>query len=215
MSQSSQSSQTAQLIQRAAAGDEEARQELLSRHQERLKATIRLRLHHRLRGRLDPSDVLQEAYLEVVKRLDECLRDPPRSFFLWIRKVTLTKLAEIHRRRLDVQARDVDREASIVGLGEPAANSASLAAQLLGRFSSPSQAAMKAELRIQLQQALDSMDGIDREVISLRHFEQLDSEETATVLGMSKSGASSRYVRAMKRLHTALSQIPGLGESSV
>ena len=128
----------------------------------------------------------------------------PSHFFLWLRKVTVTKLVEIHRRHLDVQARDVSREVSIVGLGEPAADSVSLAAQLLGRITSPSQAAIKAEERFHLQQVLESLDPVDREVIALRHFEQLDNAETAAVLGLSKSGASSRYVRAMRRLHTAL-----------
>jgi len=195
---------TKELLQRAAEGNDSARQELLLQHADRLKAMIRLRLNHRLRGRLDPSDVLQEAFLDVTKRLDECLQDPPESFFLWLRKVTVTKLAEIHRHHLDVQARDADREISILGLGEPAADSVSLAAHLLGRVTSPSQAAIKAEERFKLQQLLDSLDPVDREVIALRHFEQLDSAETAAVLGLSKSGASSRYIRAMRRLHTVM-----------
>ena len=194
-----------ELLRRAVGGDGVARQELFSRHEERLKAMIRLRLHRGLRGRLDASDVLQEAFLDVVKKLDECLQAPPQSFYLWLRKVTVTKLAEIHRHHLDVQARNVAREVTIVGLGEPAADSVSLAAQLLGQITSPSQAAVKAEERLHLQQVLESLDPVDREVIALRHFEQLNSEETAAVLGLSKSGASSRYIRAMRRLHAELS----------
>ena len=195
-----------ELLRRAAEGDESAREALFMQHSDRLKAMIRLRMHRRLRGRLDPSDVLQEAFLEVAKRLDECLQDPPDSFFLWLRKVAVTKLAEIHRHHLDVQARDAEREISILGLGEPAADSVSLAAHLLGRITSPSQAAIKAEERFNLQQVLDSLDPIDREVIALRHFEQLDSQETAAVLGLSKSGASSRYIRAMRRLHSVMAE---------
>jgi len=193
-----------ELLHRAIDGDDSARQELFSHHEDRLKAMLRLRLHRGLRGRVDPSDVLQDAFLDVVKQLDECLKHPPRSFFLWLRKIVITKLAEVHRHHLDVQGRDVGREVSIVGLGEPAADSASLAAQLLGQITSPSQAAIKAEQRLELQQVLDGLDPVDREVIALRHFEQLDSEEAAAVLGLSKSGASSRYVRAMRRLHAVL-----------
>lgn len=195
---------TERLLRRAAGGDVSAQHALFAQHQGRLKALVQLRLHRRLRGRLDPSDVLQEAYLDVVRQLDSCLENPPESFFLWLRKVVVTTLAEIHRRHLDVKARDVDREVSIVGAGEPAADSVSLAAQLLGRITSPSQAAIRAEERFRLQQVLDSLDPVDREVIALRHFEQLDSQETAAVLGLSKSGASSRYVRAMRRLHAVL-----------
>ena len=206
-----------QFLKLARDGDDSARQALFAQHADRLKAMIRLRLHRGLRGRLDPSDVLQEAFLEVAKRLDECLQEPPESFFLWLRKVTVTKLAEIHRHHLDVQGRAVEREVSIVGMAEPAANSAVLAAQLLGKLTSPSQAAVKAEERFRLQQILDSLAPVDREVIALRHFEQLDSRETAAVLGLSKSGASSRYVRAMRRLHAALvgsTQKGGHGMSS-
>ncbi len=164
---------------------------------------------------MDPSDVLQEAFLEAIKRLDECLQDPPQSFFLWIRKVAVTKLAEIHRHHLDVQAHDAHREVSIVGQAEPAADSASLAAQLLGQITSPSQAAIRAEERCQLQQVLDALDPVDREVIALRHFEQLDSEETAAVLGLSKSGASSRYIRAMRRLHAVMADSSNPSDSSI
>ena len=95
----------------------------------------------------------------------------------------------------------------------PPADSVSLAAQLLGQFTSPSHAAIKAEMRQRLQGILDTMEPVDREVIALRHFEQLTSEETAVVLGMSKSGASSRYIRAMKRLKERLSEFQEYFES--
>lgn len=201
-----QSSDNDSLLIRAANGDSIALERLFTQYAARLKSMIQLRLHHRLRGRLDPSDVLQEAYLEVTKQLDDWLRDPPESIYLWLRKVALNKLSEIHRSHLDVQARDVTREVSILGLGGPAADSVTLAVHLLAGIASPSQAAIKAEERFKLQQVLDSLDPLDREVIALRHFEHLNSKETAAVLGLSKSGASSRYIRAMRRLHAVLAE---------
>ena len=93
--------------------------------------------------------------------------------------------------------------------GLPMADSVSLAAHLLGTLTTPSQAAVKAETRLLVQEALNSMDPIDREVLALKHFEQLSTSEIAEVLGLSKAGAGSRYLRAIKRLREILSQIPG------
>src|SRR5262245_58065801 len=118
------------------------------------------------------------------------------------------KLAELHRRHLGTQMRAADREVSIYSGALPEANSVSLAAHLLGQLTSPSQAAIKAEMRLRLQEALDNMDPLDREVIALRHFEQLSGEETAAALGLSKTEASSRYLRAISRLRKSLSQFP-------
>jgi RNA polymerase sigma-70 factor (ECF subfamily) len=150
--------------------------------------------------------VLQEAYIEIARKLPEYVEHQEAPFFLWLRSMAGLKLAEVHRRHLGTQMRDADRDVSIYRGALPAANSVSLAAHLLGTMTSPSQAAIKAEMRVKLQEALDGMDPIDREVI----FEQLNSDETAEVLGLSKSGASSRYVRAIKRLKQMLEEFPGL-----
>jgi RNA polymerase sigma-70 factor (ECF subfamily) len=200
------------LVRRAAAGEQDALRQLFSMHGDRLKRMVRLRLNRRLQGRLDSSDVLQEAYLEVSQKLGDYARNPEAPFFLWLRAMTGMKLAEVHRRYLGTQMRDADRDVSIYRGALPAADSVSLAAHLLGTLTSPSQAAIKAEMRVRLQEALDAMDPLDREVIALRHFEQLDSAETAHVLGLSKSGASSRYIRAMKRLKEMLKDFEHLME---
>ena len=205
-------SEVTDLLQRAAAGDDRAQQELFSRYRERLKRMVHLRLSRRLQGRVDDSDVLQEAYLEVSQKLKEYVQAPVLPFFLWLRHMTGLKLAEVHRRHLGAQMRDADREVSLHRGGLPEADSVSLAAQLLGKLTTPSQAAIKAELRLQVQEALNGMDPIDREVLALKHFEQLSTSEIAEVLGMSKAGAGSRYLRAIKRLREILSRIPGFGE---
>jgi RNA polymerase sigma-70 factor (ECF subfamily) len=107
---------------------------------------------------------------------------------------------------LGTHKRDAKRDVSIYRGALPEVNSASMAAQLLGQLTTPSQIAVKTEMRLRLQQVLDSMAEVDREIIALRHFEQLNSQEVADVLQMSKSGASSRYIRAMKRLKEELSE---------
>jgi RNA polymerase sigma-70 factor (ECF subfamily) len=198
------------LLGLAAAGDQAALEELFSRYRKRLKRMVRLRLSRHLQGRLDDSDVLQEAYLEASKRLPDYLRDRPLPFFLWLRHITGQKLIDVHRRHLGAKMRDVGCEVSLHRGAMPAASSASLAAQLLGRLTSPSQAAVKAETRIRVQEALNGMDPLDREVLALRHFEQLSNAEVAQTLGINESTASSRYLRALKRLKDDLGNVPGL-----
>jgi RNA polymerase sigma-70 factor (ECF subfamily) len=192
------------LIRRAGLGDPEGLEGLLERYRARLRRMIKLRLDRRLQGRIDPSDVIQEAYLEVSRRLAEYLRDPAMPFFLWLRLVTGQKLALVHRQHLGVQARDAGREVSLYRGALPEATSAALAAQLIGRHTSPSQAAAKAELKIRLQEALNSMEDLDREVLAMRHFEQLTNAETARVLGISEPAACNRYIRALERLKKIL-----------
>jgi RNA polymerase sigma-70 factor (ECF subfamily) len=195
----------ADLLRRAAAGDERAVGDLFARHRDRLRAMVRLRLNRRLHGRVDPSDVLQEAYLEVGKHFADYARDPKLPFFLWLRYITGQKLIAAHRRHLGAQARDAGREVSLYRGALPQASSASLAAQLMGRFTSPSRAAARAELQVRVQEALNGMDPLDREVLALRHFEMLTNAETAAVLGVKKSTASNRYVRALERMKDLLS----------
>lgn len=200
------------LLQRAANGDPQAVQDLFARHRDRLKRMVHLRLSRRLQGRVDDSDVVQEAFLSISGRLHEYTADPKLPFYLWLRHMTGLKLAEIHRRHLGTQLRDADCEVTLHRGGLPEADSMSLAAHLLGHLTTPSQAAIKAETRLIVQDALNNMDPTDREVLALKHFEQLSISEIAEVLGMSKAGAGSRYLRAIKRLKEILSQIPGFME---
>src|SRR5580704_17957762 len=204
-----ESSEISDLLPRAAGGDQEALRALFSRYRDRLKRMVHLRLSRRLSGRVDDSDIIQESFLDIARQLPEYVKQPGLPFFLWLRHMTGLKLAEVHRRHLCTQLRDADREVSLHRGGLPEADSVSLAAQLLGQLTTPSQAAIKAETRLIVQEALNSMDPIDREVLALKHFEQLSMSEIAQVLGMSKAGAGSRYLRAIKRLREILAQIPG------
>ncbi len=196
-------------LRRAATGDEDALRAVFGGHRDRLKRMVHLRLSRRLSGRVDDSDVLQEAFAEIARKLPEYVRGPRLPLFLWMRHLTGLKLAEVHRRHLGTQLRDADREVTLHRGGLPLADSVSLAAQMLGTLTTPSQAAIKAETRLLVQAALNGMDAIDREVLALKHFEQLSTTEIAEVLGLSKAGAGSRYLRAIKRLRAILEQIPG------
>jgi RNA polymerase sigma-70 factor (ECF subfamily) len=206
------SADTNDLLQAVAAGDSARWGELLTRHQDRLKRMVALRLDQRVQSRIDASDVVQEAYLEASVRLPEYLKRPNMPFFLWLRFLTGQKLQELHRRHLGVKMRDANREVSLYRGGLPEATSAALAAQLLGHLTQPSQAAMRAEMKLQLQEALNRMDELDREVLVLRHFEQLSNAEAARVLDIQAAAASKRYMRALRRLKEILSGLPGVQE---
>jgi RNA polymerase sigma-70 factor, ECF subfamily len=183
---------------------------LLERHRGRLRKLVALRLDPRLQGRVDPSDVIQEAYLDAARRLPEYEREPERMpFYLWLRFLVGQRILELHRRHLGAQARNVGREISLYRGPMPEASSAAIAAQLIGRQTSPSQAAVRAERKLRLQEALNQMDPIDREVLVLRHYEQLTNGEAALVLGLDKSAASKRYARALIRLKDLLATKPG------
>jgi RNA polymerase sigma-70 factor, ECF subfamily len=202
-------SEVSEVLRRAALGNEEALRGLLALYHDRLKRMVHLRLSRRLAGRVDDSDVLQEAFVDVARKLPEYVQEPKLPLFLWMRHLTALKLTEVHRRHLGTQLRDADREVTLHRGGLPLADSVSLAAQLLGTLTTPSQALIKAETRMLVQEALNGMDPIDREVLALKHFEQLSTTEIAEVLGLSKAGAGSRYLRALKRLRAILEQIPG------
>jgi RNA polymerase sigma-70 factor, ECF subfamily len=206
---SDEANDTQDLLRRVRDGDQQAMAELFGRHRERLRRMVRLRLDRRLQGRVDPSDVLQEAYLDVSRRAAEYAANPVMPLYLWLRFLTGQKLLALHRHHLGAQMRDAGCEVSLHRGAIPQASSASLAAQLLGRLTSPTQAAIRAEMQLRLQEILNTLDPIDREVLVLRHFEELSNNETAEVLGIQKSAASNRYVRALKRLKDILSSIPG------
>jgi RNA polymerase sigma-70 factor (ECF subfamily) len=201
-----------ELLRRAGEGDLQALGEVFCRYRSRLRRMVRLRLDRRLLGRLDPSDVLQDTYLEFARSLADYLRNPEVPVFVWLRFLTGRKLQALHRHHLGTHMRDAGREVALHHGALPQASSESLAAQLLGRLTTPSQAAVRAELQVRVQEALDSMDAIDREVLALRHFEQLSNAETAQVLGLSEAAASNRFVRALGRLKSILASVPRDGQ---
>jgi len=203
------SSETNQLLEQAAQGDPQGLGTLLARHGDRLRRMVALRLDRRLQGRIDPSDVIQEAYLEASVRLAEYLRNPSMPFFLWLRFLTGQKLVTLHRHHLGVQMRGAGQEVALCREPLPEASSAALAAQLLGHDTRASEAAIRAELKIRVQDALNSMDPLDREVLALRHFEQLSRAEIAQVLVISEAAAGKRYIRALERLKGVLGRSPG------
>jgi RNA polymerase sigma-70 factor (ECF subfamily) len=184
------------------AGRPEALGMLFEQHRDRLWRMLHLRLDARLTGRLSPDDVLQEAFLEVARRIGEYLADASVPFYVWLRFLTLQRLAQLQRTHLGAARRDAGREQSLHAVASPSADS--MAGQLVGHLTSPSQAAIRGELHERLRDALETMDPVDREVLALRHFEDMTNAEVAQTLGLHKDAASKRYVRALVRLREIL-----------
>jgi RNA polymerase sigma-70 factor (ECF subfamily) len=206
----------ASLLSRAAAGDAEAWGALLARHQDRLTSVICFRLDPRLRGRVDAADVLQEVFVAATARRGEFFAQTTQQpLFLWLRWMAGNTLLELHRHHLGFQMRDVRREAAAGQAWWPASGERqdetrdALVAQLTGGATGPATAAERKEAVTRLHEALATIDPVDREVLALRHYEQLTNAEAAQVLGIQERAAGKRYLRALERLRETLAEMPG------
>lgn len=202
-----------ELLVRAAGGDGDAWGSLLERHQQRLQGVVSFRLNPRLRGRVDAADVMQEAFLTATARRADFFGQSEQSLFLWLRWIVGNTLLEVHRHHLGVKMRDARREVSSGRAGADDASHdathAAIVAQLTAGVTGPSTAASRADIKVRLHEALGRMDATDREVVALRHFEQLTSNETAQILGIQERAAAKRYLRALERLREILADMPG------
>lgn len=202
-------SEIQRLVDQAAGGDDDAWRRLMAQHRARLRRMIAYRMDRRLQGRVDPSDILQEAYVDATRRLPDYASAPTMPFFLWLRFLAGQRLFEQHRRHLGTRGRDARRDISLHNHRFPDTSSADLAFHLLSSASSPSGQAARVEQVLLVQQALETLEPIDREVLMLRHFEQLTNGEAAEVLGLDKSAASKRYARALIRVKDVLLTLAG------
>jgi RNA polymerase sigma-70 factor (ECF subfamily) len=197
------------LGERMRTGDRAALGSLFEHYRERLLRMVDIRLDGRVRARIDPADVVQDAFLDAARSLDDYVRNPKVPPFLWLRLVVGERIAIAHRQHLGARMRDAAREVSLYREPLPEASTAALASMLLGRLTTPTQAAQRAERLLRIQEALNALDPIDREVLALRHFEQLNRAEAAQALGISEEAGAKRYIRALKRLKDVMAKMPG------
>jgi RNA polymerase sigma-70 factor (ECF subfamily) len=200
---------TEQLLAQAAAGDAAAWGSLLTAHEERLIRMVAFRMDPRLRGRIDAGDVLQEAYVQASAHRKDFFRAPETPLFLWLRKIASNKLFELHRHHLGTHMRDANRDRPLASSQNWDDTAEALWLHLSGHLTSPSAAAVRGEASTRLAEALDTMDATDREVLMLRHFEQLTNAEAARVVGIEERAAGKRYLRALARLRKILTELPG------
>jgi RNA polymerase sigma-70 factor (ECF subfamily) len=193
---------TQDLIDRVGRGDESARHDLLERYRDYLRRMVAARLDRRLTPRVDPSDVVQEALADASLRMDEYLRDRPIPFFAWLRQLAGDRIIDAHRRHVQAQRRSVTRESRPSDL--PDESAISIARMLLANDTSPSDRLMKEERREQMLAAMSALSPRDREVLVMRHLEQLGTSEIAEALGVSVGAVESRLLRALFRLRSRL-----------
>jgi RNA polymerase sigma-70 factor (ECF subfamily) len=175
---------------------------------------VSLRLDPALGRRVDASDIVQEVLLKASQRLADYLRHPAIPFHLWLQQIARDHVIDAHRRHRQAGKRSIDRERQIAApvgaVGFLDQSSFDLAAQLRDPSLTPAAQALRAELQGRFQSALRQLDGDDREVILLRHFEQLSNSEAARVLSLSEAAAGMRHLRALRRLRAILGEAPSL-----
>jgi RNA polymerase sigma-70 factor, ECF subfamily len=196
--------QTTELLGGAKLGDAEAVDDLLDRHRESLRRMVHMRLDQQIKRRIDVSDVVQEVLVEASRRLQDYLNDPRMPFHLWIRQIAKDRIIDAHRRHRVSAKRSVDREQPLVPAGPIDQSTIDLAGQLCDPQLTPAAAATQRELAVHVQAAIEQLDENDREIILMRHYEQLSNQEIATALQLTEPAASMRYLRALKRLRRTL-----------
>jgi RNA polymerase sigma-70 factor (ECF subfamily) len=195
-----------ELLARTAHGDRAARDQLMTRHRARLRKMVAYHLDRQLRARVDPSDVVQEVLAEASRKLPEYLRRRPLPFYPWLRQMAEAHLIDLQRRHLHAQKRTVRREeAGALAFSDESA--AELAKQLATSATSPSQRLLREEARQRVQTALQQLSSSNRQVLELRHLEQLSVAETAAVLSISEGAVKTRHVRALQRLRKLLEDL--------
>jgi RNA polymerase sigma-70 factor (ECF subfamily) len=198
-----------ELVDRAVAGDRAALASLFTTYRPRLSRIATFRMDPRLAVRIDVDDMLQDTFLAAAQRLPHILRDAPDSIFLWLRMILGQTLVDLHRRHLGAQSRNAARDRSLDAGWDSNSTSASLRFSLLGSITSPSEAALRQEAAEQLDTALQTLGEADREILALRHFEELSNREASRLLEISEPAASLRYTRALVRLKAVMETLPG------
>lgn len=195
---------TKQLVTRAVTGDAHARDRLFSRHRDRLRRMIAIRMDRRLLPRVDPSDVVQDALVEATRQLNDYLHQPELPFYPWLRHIAWQRLMQLHRRHVGSQKRSVDREWHPQQL--PDESACELARRLVSREASPSKQLIQREMVQRVKRAMETLKPEDRDILVMRHLEQLSVEETAAALGIKSNAAKSRHFRALQRLRSKLTE---------
>jgi RNA polymerase sigma-70 factor (ECF subfamily) len=204
-----ESNETRELLDEARRGEAQAVNRLLERHREALRRMVEMRMDRRLERRVDASDVVQDVLIEANRRLNEYLKNPALPFHIWLRQLARDRVIDLHRRHRVAAKRSLDREQPLAARVRLDESTMDLANQLADREMTPAEAATWHELERRFQAAIEELDDIDREVILMRHFEQLSNSEAAAALGLSEPAASMRYLRAMRRLRALLGSEEG------
>ena len=201
-----ESDKTAELLNVAKGGDAEAGGQALERHRDALRRLVQMRLDRKVQQRVDVSDVVQDVMIEASQRLEDYLKNPVMPFHLWLRHMARDRIIDMHRRHRVSAKRSVDREQPLAINATGDHSTMELAAQICDAEMTPAAAATMRELAVRFEAAIDQLDDNDREVVLMRHFEQLTNQEVAQALDLSEPAASMRYLRAIRRLRQLIGE---------
>ena len=199
---------TQNLLANAKRGDRAAVNRLLERHRSSLRKLIQLRLDRQIARRVDASDVVQDVLFEANTRLQDYLANPRLPFHLWLRQLAKDRMIDMHRRHRGAQRRSLDREQSLAAPQFADQSGFDLMGQLADHELTPAAASIRKELEGRFLIALDQLEEEDREILLMRHFEQLGNSEVADALGLSAAAAGMRHLRALRKLRTVLGERP-------
>ena len=200
------SNETQELLAGAGQGKPAAVNQLLDRHREALRHMIQARMDQKLARRVDASDVVQDVLLEAHQRLADYIRDPKLPFGLWLRQMAQDRIIDLHRRHRVARRRSLDREQQHRAGAPGDKSSLELAAQLRDPELTPAAATLRKELHERFVEAIDGLEDEDREILLMRHFEQMTNSEAADLLGLSQPAAGMRHLRALRRLREVLGE---------
>ena len=204
------STETQELLIRAEGGEPAAVNLLMERHRQSLRQMVQLRMDRVLSQRIDASDIVQDVLMEASQRLTDYIKEARMPFHLWLRQLAKDQLIDSHRRHRLAQRRSLDREQPLVQHGNADHSSLDLAAQLRDQELTPAAATLRKEFQQRFYQALEQLDDDDRELILMRHVEQLSNSDIATALGLSQPAAGMRHLRALRRLREILGDATSL-----
>ena len=181
---------------------------LLEKHRQALRRAVELRMDKVLRRRVDASDIVQEVLIEANRRLADYLENPVIPFHLWLHGMARDRLIASHRRHRGAARRSMDREQPIQVAGGGEHSTINLDGRFIDPELTPAADAVWKELQTRFQAAVEDLDEQDREIVLLRHFEQLSNTDVAALLKLTPPAASMRYLRAMRRLRTLIGESP-------
>lgn len=197
---------TIELLAQVRDGKEHAIDDLLERHRNSLRRMIQLRLDQRIQNRVDVSDVVQDVLVEANRRLSNYLENPVMGFQVWLRQIAKDRIIDAHRRHRASAKRSVDREQSMVAQGGQDHSTLELVNRLCDPGLTPAAMATQKEIAAQVELAVRELKGLDREIILMRHYEQMSNLEAAEAIGLTEPAASMRYLRALRRLRAILDE---------
>jgi RNA polymerase sigma-70 factor, ECF subfamily len=199
---------TQELLLHAQRGDSQAVDRLLDRHRDSLRKLIGMRLDQKIMRRIDVSDVVQDVLIEANRRLQDYLENPVMAFHLWIRQIAKDRIIDAHRRHRVSAKRSIDREQALATAGPVDQSTIELVGQLRDPALTPAAAATQREMAFHVQAAIGELEERDREIIWMRHYEQLSNQDIAAALDLTEPAASMRYLRALKKLRKLLDGNP-------